>query len=122
MSFVGIPIQTGGAEGATEYGLPVRKSAQSGRIETAERMKRAAFVRGATNRSIQKGQIERGIVPDQNCALAFGVVHGLANRYENVIECFAFRTCGAKWVVRIDPCDLECTRFEVSAGERDHMT
>lgn len=72
MRFVRVPVQSRCMDRTTQHGLPERESAEGGGIEATERMKRAALVQGPANRRIEEPEVERGVMTDQDGALASG--------------------------------------------------
>src|SRR5689334_7185881 len=78
----------------------------------------AFFVSGAADRGVEKADVERRIMTDQNRALAFVFPEGLADRPENHVERLALLDRRAERVRRIDAGDLERTRVDIRAGKR----
>src|SRR5690348_1249689 len=118
MCFATVERMAGGQHGLAQYGLPEGKATETDRVETAEGMKRIAFVSAAAHSLIQEAQIEAGVVADQNRPLATGLAHGLAHGMEDIIQRQSLRQCAAQRVVWIDAGNFQRARIEIRAGER----
>ena len=121
MRLARVPVETRGLHGAAQHGLSVREPGQGGRIETAELMERIAFVVRAPHGRIEETDVERGIVSDQDRALAIEFAQRAADRPENLVECFLLVDGEAKRVRHVDTRYLQRLRIEQRSLERDHM-
>src|SRR3954470_20361282 len=101
MRFARVPLEASRLHGLVQHGLAVSEACERGGIETAEQMERTLLVSGAANCGVEKGDIERRVVADQNGALAFELSQCLADRLENHVERIAFLDRTAEWMRRV---------------------
>ena len=76
-------------------------------------MKRIAFGIGARHRRVKKAQVERGVVPNQNRALAVMRFEGSANFFEDALQSVFFVNRWAQRVIGVDACDGQRGGFDV---------
>lgn len=116
-----VPVQPGCGDRTGEHGLTIGQAAQGGGIKTAERVKGVAFVAGTVDCSIEKAEIEMGVVPNQHGALAAGSAQALSDRSEQLAQGFTLADCLAERVVRLDAVELQRSFFDIGSLKRLDM-
>lgn len=117
----GVPGNVRGDDATCQHRLSKGHTRQGYGVEGAERMKGIAFVSGTFDRCIDKAEIEKGVVSDQDGAFAGAGLYRSADRAKDLIECLAFRQCVAKRVTGIDTVEFERLGIEIGAFERHDM-
>ena len=84
MRLVAIPAKPGGFNGSREHRLSQRQPRQGDRVESAEGMERIALETGSFHCGIDKTQIKKGVVSNQDGSVATCRFYGFMNRRENV--------------------------------------
>ena len=106
MRFVGVPFQPSGMNSTAEHCLPVGHAGEGDGIERTERMEWIALVCGARNGGIEKPEIERRVVSNQDGALAAGGLGGSAHWRKHMIKRGTLLTRGTKRMINIDAGDF----------------
>lgn len=84
-------------------------------------MERIAFDADACHRRIQKTQVEKGVVTDQDRTIAAAGLNRLANRRKDLVQCLLFRQRVAKRMVRVDAVEFQRLGFQVGSGKGGNL-
>src|SRR5690625_4645434 len=102
MRAVAVEVESGGGDSLAQHSLSEREPGQRHGVEAAERMERIALVVRAAYRGVQEREVERGVVADENRALAAVGTNRLAHRREHEVERGALGHGAAQRAVGVD--------------------
>src|SRR3546814_4825386 len=121
MGFAVIPVKPGGGYRFAQHGLAESHAGQRYRVEGAERVERVAFMAGTAHRRVDKAQIKRGVMANQDRTLAAVASCSSADGYKDTIKRGAFVERAAKRVIDHDAGDFQRSRVDFRTGERLDM-
>ena len=103
MRLLSVPIETRRGQSPCQHGLPERYARERRGVEARERMKRITLDVGARHRGIEKAEVKKGIVTNQDRALAIVLGHRATHIAKDALQGIALRISDAKdeWIVRM---------------------
>jgi hypothetical protein len=117
MGLVLVPVEAGSDHGLTQYRLTDCETAQCHSVETRERVKGVSLDVCPFNDCIEELKVEKCIVTDQYCPIAFLRLDFFSDILEDASDCVRFFQRWTQGMERIDSGYFERSRIQSRSRE-----